>query len=227
MTYTPIAPGTLNWDVPVNAAFVDQDTRITANTATDATQNGRLTALETATDSLDWQADEQGFVAWTYDPLVANSTSSLTAGTVFMAAVKARKSFTLNNINILLGAGGTTLTAGQNFAGVYNDAGTLIGVTADQSASWATAGYKTMAVTSPSSQTAGNYYVAIVSNASTVPTIQRQAAASAAAYNAGLSAAQARWSSGGTGFTGLTSLPGSVTMSNRGSGATTFWAAIN
>lgn len=30
MTYTPIVEGTLNWDVPVNAAFVDQDNRITA-----------------------------------------------------------------------------------------------------------------------------------------------------------------------------------------------------
>lgn len=33
MTYTPIPAGTPDWDVPVNAAFVDQDTRITQNTA--------------------------------------------------------------------------------------------------------------------------------------------------------------------------------------------------
>lgn len=32
MTFTSIPPGTLNWDVPVNAAFADQDTRISSNT---------------------------------------------------------------------------------------------------------------------------------------------------------------------------------------------------
>lgn len=31
MTYTPIPAGTSNWDVPLNAALVDQDTRITNN----------------------------------------------------------------------------------------------------------------------------------------------------------------------------------------------------
>jgi len=30
MAYTPIPKGTSDWDVPVNAAFVDQDDRISA-----------------------------------------------------------------------------------------------------------------------------------------------------------------------------------------------------
>ena len=44
MTYTPIARGTTSWDVPVNAAFADQDTRIT-NNATAITTNATNIAL--------------------------------------------------------------------------------------------------------------------------------------------------------------------------------------
>lgn len=33
MTYIPIVPGSANWDVPLNAALVDQDARITANSS--------------------------------------------------------------------------------------------------------------------------------------------------------------------------------------------------
>lgn len=40
MTYTPIPAGTPNWDVPVNAAFTDQDQRITALQAQGSASTG-------------------------------------------------------------------------------------------------------------------------------------------------------------------------------------------
>lgn len=43
MTYTPIAKGTSDWDVPVNAAFTEQDTRIQSNTDAIATANNAIT----------------------------------------------------------------------------------------------------------------------------------------------------------------------------------------
>lgn len=43
MTYTPIAKGSSNWDVPVNAAFTDQDNRITQNTTDIATNTSDIT----------------------------------------------------------------------------------------------------------------------------------------------------------------------------------------
>lgn len=44
MTYTPIPAGTPNWDVPLNAALTDQDTRITTNTGDISTANGNISA---------------------------------------------------------------------------------------------------------------------------------------------------------------------------------------
>jgi len=38
MSYTPITPGAINWDVPLNAALVDIDARTTTNTNTVATK---------------------------------------------------------------------------------------------------------------------------------------------------------------------------------------------
>lgn len=46
MTYTPIPAGTPDWDVPVNAAFTDQDTRITANAAAIGTNDSQIAALQ-------------------------------------------------------------------------------------------------------------------------------------------------------------------------------------
>jgi len=42
VTYAQIPAGTLNWDVPVNAAFTDQDTRIAANTTNIATNTSQI-----------------------------------------------------------------------------------------------------------------------------------------------------------------------------------------
>jgi hypothetical protein len=43
VTYTPIAKGTSDWDVPVNAAFTEQDGRITTNSTSIDTINNTLT----------------------------------------------------------------------------------------------------------------------------------------------------------------------------------------
>ena len=43
MTYTPIPAGTLNWDVPVNAALSDLDSRETADAANIATNSANIT----------------------------------------------------------------------------------------------------------------------------------------------------------------------------------------
>lgn len=46
MSYTPIPAGTPDWDVPVNAAFVDQDGRITTNTANIGTNSTDIATLQ-------------------------------------------------------------------------------------------------------------------------------------------------------------------------------------
>jgi hypothetical protein len=52
VTYTPIAPGTINWDVPVNAALTGQDARIDTKVALAGdTMTGDLTARSFNTNS--------------------------------------------------------------------------------------------------------------------------------------------------------------------------------
>lgn len=59
MTYTPIPAGTIDWDVPLNAALTDQDGRITdnegaiaANTAAIATNTSDIVTLETQANNV-------------------------------------------------------------------------------------------------------------------------------------------------------------------------------
>jgi hypothetical protein len=51
MTYTPIAAGTTDWDVPLNAALSDQDTRITQNAADISTNTNDILTLDAQVDT--------------------------------------------------------------------------------------------------------------------------------------------------------------------------------
>jgi len=126
---------------------------------------------------------------------------------------------------------GTTLgsgfTSSQNFAGLYDDTGARIGITADQSSAWATAGVKVMALTAATTIQAGrDYFVAILANATTPPSFVTAAANnSTTTLNANLANAAQRFSVNGT---SATSLPGSVALSsNSSSGTRSFWTALS
>lgn len=51
MTYTPIAAGTPDWDVPLNAALSDQDTRVTQNAADINTNTNDILTLDSEVDT--------------------------------------------------------------------------------------------------------------------------------------------------------------------------------
>src|SRR6185312_9531310 len=102
------------------------------------------------------------------------------------------------------------LTSGQNFAAVYDNTGTRIGVTADQTTPWASTGLKQMALTGgpftgtwPSFATGGFILLA-----------------NAHATGAGLIFA--------TNGSGATTMPGSLAYSsNSVTNAHTYWAGIS
>ncbi|MEV5607022.1 hypothetical protein [Streptomyces sp. NPDC052225] len=170
---------------------------------------------------------DQGLLAWTFDPCNTIDVSVLAPGTVYMAALRVRERTTLSNIHLYLSTAGAGLTAGQCFAGIYNTAGTRIAVTADQATAWASSGAKTMALTAPVEVYPGTYYVAVVCNGTTGITVSR-GSGNAGQVNMGLTAANARYTSGGTGWTAQTSLPASGTLANRtASSIIAFWAALS
>lgn len=208
MTYTPITPGSLDWDVPVNAAFTSQD--------------GRITSLENYNG---FQPTELGALTWSHDPATSAGQSGTTAGVLHMIRLDAPVDAVATNLVVAIQTAGATLTAGQNFGALYNSTGTRIAVSADQSAAFTGTGLITIPFTSPVQLTAGTYYAALLTNGTTQPMFMRTvgATALASAINFGLTVSNARWANSGT---SQTSTPASVAMSGRTFGASGFWAAL-
>lgn len=234
MSYTPITRGQQDWDVPVNAAFTDQDTRITTNESgiatintTLGTQGGRITALETLTGTLEFQPNDHALNAWTYDPAIATNASVLISGTVFMSKMIARNAFTANRLWFNVSTVATTPTAGQNFVGLYDSSGNRVAVSADISTDTTTSGLKSISFTSPVALSAGAYYGAVLTNAATPPQLTRASGQGANMVNANLTTGVARYTQGGTGWTSLTSLPASGTLGNRSLSGIPIWMALN
>lgn len=207
MVYTPIPIGSLAWGASVNAAFTSQDSRISA--------------LEAAGDA----PSSQGLKAAPFDVALSNGSIALVSGTVYMVEVVITAPVTLNSAVAVAFTAGSALTAAQNFAGLYNAAGTRVAVTADQTTAWGTAGVKTMNFTAPVAVTPGRYYVALLSNGTTPPAFLRGLSAGAIpqALNIGRTAADGRWT---TGPTAQTTLPASVTMASRTLAAAALWAGV-
>jgi hypothetical protein len=206
MSYTPIPKGTDPWDVQVNTAFTDQDTRITTLTQSS------------------WMPSDYGILGWAYDPSSQLANMTMTTGLIYMAKVKLPAS-TVSALGVGMSTAGSGLTAGQSFMALYNNSGALLGQTADQAASWTTTGYKQAALVTPVVVTAGYYHVAIFSNGTTPPGITRgnNLNTIASISNLNLTAADARWATAGT---ATTAPPASITMSGRTITSSATWAAV-
>lgn len=166
-----------------------------------------------------------GLLGWAYDPLAATTTSLSIAGRVYLVALWVRQPTLLSNAWIQVTTGATGATAGQNFLGLYNSAGTQVAVTADISASLGTTGAKTAAFTTPYSAPSGQYWMGMVFNAATtLPTLA--SAISASNYgHLNNAAANYRFAVNGS---GATALPASITpASNSTTNALTFWTGVS
>lgn len=204
MAYTPftaIAIGSLNWGTPVNTAIQNLD------------RSQGTTALD------------HELLVWNFPLAAASGATGPTSGTVVMVKFWLRQVATVTNVAVGLGAAGVTLTAGQNFAGLYDSTGTRLGVTADQTANWGSAGFKLMALTAPVvGMAAGAYYVAILSNGTTPPTLARGGVLTASYANANLTATNGAYT---TGPAAQTTLPASITMASRTLSANPTWAGVS
>lgn len=169
-----------------------------------------------------WNLTNQGVKAWTFDAVAISSSGvAPTAGVVSLSSLQVYSSFTSVSLSWCVATAGSGLTAGQNFLGLYNSAGTLVwslGVDTDPT----TTGFKTstMAV----ALTPGKYWVAALFNGTTAPALARcgAVAGSTAAINVGLSGTTLR---SGINGTGATALPAPITLSNTTLG-TYYWFAI-
>ena len=172
-----------------------------------------------------WNPSDQGLVTWTMDVMTATANSILPAqGTLYLVRVHVPVAATVRNILAAITNAGSGLRSGQCFAGVWNaSGGARVGVTADQAAGWATTGVKTMALAGAVSLTAGDYYIGLYANGTTLPNFARGNNQIGGAFaNAGMSG-NFRVA---TANTGLTTTPpttlGTLTSSN-----TAWWLALS
>lgn len=170
------------------------------------------------------------YATWTYEPSIAVNTSVLpTGGQVVLARVNLRQAALVTNVVFYMSTLGSTLTSGQNFAGLYSSSGALIGTSADQTTTWntgGTTGLQTVPLTGgPFAVPAGFAWIAWLFNGTTGPTFSRAAnLGSVAGANLSLTAATARYAH--TAPTSQTSLA-SFTPSASTLTATEWWAALS
>jgi hypothetical protein len=171
-----------------------------------------------------WTPASQNLVGANGDPGASpqGGVVMATAGTLYGTRFQV-VSATATSIQMHFVSGGGTLTAGQCFAGLYNDAGTLLSSSADQATSWGSGGVKTVALGSPQTVTPGAFYkVGWFFNGTTGPSISRMGNIANVLANIGLVSPNFRWFTANTGLT--TALPGTIgTMT---SFITTYWVGL-
>lgn len=166
-----------------------------------------------------------GFSGWTYDPALALNSSLLTNGTLYLSKVNIPDDVSVTKLYWWITAVGATPTAGQNWVGIYSAAGTLLasaGVDADITST----GLKTTTIASTALTAGSFYWVALLFNAGTAPTLSRGTGSGglASAVNAGLTSGTYRFATNGT---LQTTLPATITPgSNTATGFAGPWAAV-
>ena len=175
------------------------------------------------------QPSSMGLQGWTYDPAFATQSSppSGVAGRLQLARVRCPAPFAATAVRLYVATAGATLTAGQNLAGLYTAAGSLIAPTADLSSganSFLTADANSFALTGgPFNLPAGDYYVAWYYNGTTAPAFARAGSINGPLSNLGQSAPGLRFAIADTGLT--TALPASFGSQSIASNC--WWAGIS
>lgn len=197
MSVTLPTTGQVNWHTPLNLALAHLGKSI-------------------------WQPDDYGLITYTSNMEGLASGAQPASGGVRLRRIRLIQPETITNLHIAVTVAGITLTAGQSFLGLYTTSGTRVAVTADQSGSWTSTGFKTAALTSPYAAAAGDYFAAIVTNGATTPTLAQESALATFTANAGLAAGSSAFSMSGP--AAQTSLPASINMGvDVTLGSNTYW----
>lgn len=237
--------------VILNEAQVWHDNAVTiTNTGGSLTTNGALqtngSTLFGPTNINDFNEaispSSLGLLAYNYPYIFATGTGSAvtTAGLLYLAKLPVQGGTKVTNLWIKIATAASGLTSGQNFAGIYNSAGSLVATTADLTT---TIGTNTGAIQCPLTAVytvpsgGGNFYVGMFFNAATTQpvlsaytgfvTVTTSVATFGSATTFGNTAAKYPFSvSATTGNT--TAMPSSITMSsNTATGAYTLWVGAN
>lgn len=181
-----------------------------SNDMSDATTALRDTghhSVSTISNPSLWVPSDNALIAGDIDPALCSSTLVLaTAGVIYLRKLRMAETKAITNVISIVTSGGNTLA--NTYVGVYDNAGTRLGVSADASTAYQGTGTITTALSAPTAvQPAGSYiYVAIlIGSWVTAPTIASYPSARIALN---LTTSNIRW---GSVSSGLTALPSTIT----------------
>ncbi len=171
--------------------------------------------------------------AWTFDPSLVGAALTPTAGTVYAMRMRAVLP-TATNLACYIGATAGTLTTAQNFLSLVacsgdatRAAGVQVGITADQTANWGTAGVRSAAMTGgPFTVTVGAYYwlLMLMNYSVTGTTWGRNQNLFGALANFGMSATTNMRCA--TNVTAVSALPSPLVVASNVATGTEFWGAV-
>lgn len=188
------------------------------------------------------QPENIALKAWNVPTTQMGGTATVTiGGTVYGASVNLVAGVTYSTMYINVVAAGGTFTAGSNFAGLYNPAGSLVATTADLTAALGTGttipGYRPLPLaTAYTPATSGPHYTGIFFNTSAVGSfpvlvgLSQQAVANsvttlAGTMNGPIGTTPSLWWAAAT--TSATQMPASFTLTNMGTtGAQCYWVGL-
>jgi len=160
------------------------------------------------------QPSDAKLLAWNFPPEFNSSSvaNAVVSGTLLMVKILIPGAIAgVKNVCLHLSTSGATLTSNQNFVALYASDGSQLGVSADQTAVFtAAAGMKTIPVSGPGVTVNPPFcLVVVLYNGTTGPGWAR-------GYNGAINGPMAvtdvfRWSGGLAPYTGLTSMPSSIT----------------
>jgi hypothetical protein len=198
---------------------------------------GQVTATQGigSYSSNQWRPQDMGYVTWAYDPspLGFGTGFVLTSGTPFIVNCWLRDApATITGVDLFLTTLGVTLTAGDNLIGLYNQAGTLIGFSADQTAVWnsgaarvVSAGLTAQSGGSLTLVPAGMLRVLVLAVGTTPPGFARGSNVAGRLANGTFTGAASRFGTYGVAAP-YTALPASLTPASITAASQTVWAAI-
>ncbi len=171
-----------------------------------------------------------GIIAESFSNLIAQAQSgALVSGTIYLIRVPLPGvAVPITNVLLAVGTAGVTLTAGQNFTGLFDNNGNQIGISADQSVAWAGTGFKTAALAGgPFTSSAPFGYVPVLANGTTPPLFMRAAGSLIGSQLANLNAAGSNLPFAING-TVATVLPGNFAYGgNVSANAFSIWAGLS
>jgi hypothetical protein len=162
-----------------------------------------------------------GLSAWVFDPANVASGKAGVAGTMYLAGLYVANTFTATKLLWGINTVGATITANENFVGLYSGAGTRL-ASVDVDARVTTTGMFTETISA--ALTPGLYWVAFMFNAGTMPSVYRGQDLNATLMNAAATTATLRFCTNGTSLT--TSIPSSITPSSNVAAQFSYWAAL-